>query len=137
MIEKGMLVDYYGAVYIVNKKDSGTKEVKWDCNRYGEQKSWSVIFERDLISLNPFPHEVEESAFNLLYGQNLFKYAALRNLNIKRRFIYMKRHTLVNKSSEIIDHLAEKYNIDYDSMRKLCYISMPKFRELLEGLGYE
>jgi hypothetical protein len=137
MIEKGMLVDYYGVVYIVNKKATGTKDVKWDCSIYGEQKSWSVIFERDLISLNPFPNEVEEGAFKLLYDRDLFKPATLRNLNIKRRFIHMKNHTLINKSSEIIENLAVNYGIDYDSIRKLCYMGMPKFRELLAELGYE
>lgn len=135
MIKKDMIVDFYGDVYTV-KAVSADGTDKWFCFM-NDANFYTDLNEEDLVPLNPLPGILQEKVFVVLYELGVFNRTTLRDLAIKRRFMYMK-HKEYKKPKVIMEILRTKYKyLADDTIRKAVHIGMPVYRNLVNQLFLE
>lgn len=133
MIERDMLVESLGVVYTVI--GITVSEGIWNCNDYLDNDIFKFINEKDFIRLNPFPDIMKEKLFRLLYDLNLFSKTDLRGITIKRKYLELKKIKF-GRPSIILEKIAKDYpHIQFDTVRKACYVGMPLYKEKLKKIG--
>lgn len=77
---------------------------------------------------NPICQIISDETFSALLSLNLLNQKALRDLEIKRRYLYLREHGY--RSSEAIESLLEEYKyLQYDTVRKIIYgVRLPEER---------